>query len=455
MRLYLHLLYFKNSILNRLFSYFKDYFFGTTKPTTRNLFLVILAILTLDTFRSVRFAHRHFISKLSNTSLNAFYYTLQTDTFEHLVWNDVTTKKALSVIPEQLDSQPLFLSIDDTLIEKFGKKFKLSSKLFDHATHNGSNFLNGHCMVSLLLSFPVMTDDKIQYRSIPLGYRLWDKSKSKLALAAEMVTQAMHVIGAKHQVILLCDSWYPKAEIIKLIEQYDNLHLICNIRSDTVLYDLPPAPTGKRGRPKKRGKRLSFEQFALSEPKQGDYKIGTRQVITNLWKDRTVYALVTFPKKGKGSYRLFLSTIDAKEISLNLAWCNKGELCPYAEENIEYLPLDLYAFRWNIEVSYYEGKTFWSMEQYRVRSSCAIERLVNLLSISYSAMTLLPYSDTSFSGYQSASAQETKYAIGQQIQSFVILCSFGEFLETVKNSGKLLKMLETYITSAFHKVQKL
>ncbi len=341
----MHLLYFKNSILNRLFSYFKDYFFGITKPTTRNLFLVILVLLTLDTFRSVKFAHRHVISKLSKTSLNAFYYTLQTDAFEHSLWNDVTTKKALSVIPEQLDSQPLFLSIDDTLIEKFGKKFELSSKLFDHATHNGSNFLNGHCMVSLLLSFPVITDGRMQYRSIPLGYRLWDKSKSKLALTTEMVAQAMHVIGSKHQVILLCDSWYPKAEILTLVEQYDNLHLICNVRSDMVLYDLPPKPTGKRSRPKKRGERLSLEQFSLSEPKHGDYKIGTRQVMTNLWKDRTVYALVTVPKKGKGTHRLFLSTIDPKEISFTQEWCNKEELCPYAEENIEYLPLDLYAFR--------------------------------------------------------------------------------------------------------------
>lgn len=70
-------------------------------------------------------------------------------------------------------------------------------------------------------------------------------------------------------------------------------------------------------------------------------------------------------------------------------------------------------------------------------------------------MTLLPYSDSSFLGYQSASAQETKYEIGQQIQSFIILCSFGQFLETVKNSGNLLKMLKTYITSVFNKVQNL
>ena len=247
--MYSHLLYFKDSILNRLFSYFHDYFFGTTKPTARNLFLVILAILILDTFRSVSFAHRHVISKMSKTSLNAFYYVLQTDAFEHSTWNDVTTRKALSVVPEQLDSQPLFLSIDDTLIEKFGKKFEHSSTLFDHAAHNGSNFLNGHCMVSLLLSFPVLSEQKMLYLSVPLGYRLWDKSK--LALAAEMVAQTMHVIGTQRQVILLCDSWYPKVEVAELVDCYENLHLICNVRSDTVLYDLPPAPTGKRGRPRK------------------------------------------------------------------------------------------------------------------------------------------------------------------------------------------------------------
>jgi hypothetical protein len=83
-------------------------------------------------------------------------------------------------------------------------------------------------MVSLLLSFPVTSDGKMKYLSVPLGYRLWDKSKSKLALAAEMVEQAIKVIGMERQVILLCDSWYPKAEITELVERYDNLHLICH-----------------------------------------------------------------------------------------------------------------------------------------------------------------------------------------------------------------------------------
>ena len=341
------------------------------------------------------------------------------------------------------------------MVEKFGRHFELCSKLYDHAAHNGSNYLNGHCMVSLLLSFPVYQEGKILYLSVPVGYRLWDKEKSKLALAAELVAQAMKTIGLRRQVLLLCDSWYPKAEVTALVKQFDNLEMVCNVRADTVLYGLPPAKTGKKGRPRKRGDRISLDEIVLSEPKSGDWLIGMMPVITNLWKEKVVYALVTAPKSGKGSRRLFLCTADPRTISFD--WENSADktACSYGTENVFYLPLAWYGLRWNIETSYYEGKTFWSMEEYRIRSKEGIERLVNLISLSYSAMTLLPYSDETFSEYQSASAQETKYEIGQQIQSDIILCSFGRFLETIKNCSALIKVVEDYILSGFRKFQKL
>ena len=416
---------------------------------------MVISILTLDIFRSVRFAHSHMISRLSDTSLNAFYYTLKTDAYDHSVWNDVTVSKAVRIVPGSLERQPIFLSIDDTMVEKAGKHFELCSKLYDHAAHNGSNYLNGHCMVSLLLSFPVYQEGKIVYLSVPVGYRLWDKEKSKLALAAELAAQAMRAIGPERQVILLCDSWYPKAEVAALVEQFDNLEMVCNARVDTVLYGLPPAKTGKKGRPRKRGSRIQLNEIALSEPKSGDWLIGMMPVMTNLWKDKVVYALVTAPKNGKGSRRLFLCTVDPGTISFD--WENSADktTCSYGAENVFYLPLAWYGLRWNIEVSYYEGKTFWSMEDYQVRSKEGIERLVNLISLSYSAMTLLPYSDETFSGYQSASAQETRYEIGRQIQTDIILCSFGKFLETVKNCSALIKVVEDYILSGFRKFQKL
>ena len=450
-----HLLYLKNSVLNRLFFYFQDYFFNATKPTARNLFLLVISILTLESFRSVRFAHSHVISRLADTSLNAFYYTLKTDAYDHSVWKDVTVSKAVHILPESLEDQPLFLSIDDTMVEKSGKQFELCTKLYDHAAHNGSNYLYGHCMVSLLLSFPVYREGKIHYLSVPVEYRLWEKEKSKIALAAELVSQAMKTIGSGRQVILLCDSWYPKAEVAALVKEFENLELVCHARTDTALYGLPPAKTGKKGRPRKRGDRIHLEEIPLSEPGCGNWLVGVVPVITNLWKEKVVYALVTAPKNGKGGRRLFFCTVDPRDISFD--WENSADqtIYSYGAEQVLYLPLAWYGLRWNIEVSYYEEKMFWSLGGYRIRSKEGIERLANLIGLSYSAMTLLPYQEERFSRYQCSSAQETRYEISQQIQSELILCRFGKFLETVKNCSALIKVVEDYILSGFRKSQNL
>lgn len=193
------------------------------------------------------------ISRFSDTSLNAFYYTLKTDSYDHSVWNDVTVSKAVRAVPDFLEKQSLFLFIDDTMVEKSGKHFELCSKLYDHATPKGANYLNGHCMVSLLLSFPVYQNGKILYLSVPIGYRLWVKKKSKPALAAELAARAMKTIGAERQVILLCDSWYPKAEVAAIVEQFENLEIVCNARGDTALYELAPARIGKKAVPESAG----------------------------------------------------------------------------------------------------------------------------------------------------------------------------------------------------------
>lgn len=96
---------------------------------------------------------------------------------------NVTAKIALNLIPDTLKSQPVFLCVDDTMLSKFGEKFENVSKLFDHAAHNGSNYLKGHCFVSVMLCVPVWNNSKVSYLSVPLGYRMWQKTDSKLELA--------------------------------------------------------------------------------------------------------------------------------------------------------------------------------------------------------------------------------------------------------------------------------
>ena len=99
-------------------------------------------------------------------------------------------------------------------------------------------------------------------------------------------------------------------------------------------------------------------------------------VIANLWKDKAVYALIVVLQNGKGSRRLFLCTVDPRKVCFD--WENSADKTTYSygAENIFYLPLAWYGVRWNIKVSYYEGKTFWLLGKYRIRSKEGIERLV-------------------------------------------------------------------------------
>lgn len=187
--------------------------------------------------------------------------------------------------------------------------------------------------------------------------------------------------------------------IISKLLNFENLEMICAVRSNTILYDLPEEGTGKRGRPHIHGERLSLSDIPLKKPENADYFMGCHKVITNLWKDRRGYAYVsaTAPDKSD-TFRLFLCTAIPEEI------CVKPE--EQASEKIRnyntwgMLPLGLFTLRWNIETSYYETNIFWSFCDYMVCSVKGIERLSNLTCIAYATVKLLPYYGEKFKDYQ-------------------------------------------------------
>lgn len=415
-------------------------------PTIETLFLLVLSILAMESACSIRSLYRHFLSGITKKSLNAFYYACSYAKTDYSGFMNITAGMALKLIPQNLQSQPVFLCIDDTMVAKSGTKFENVSKLFDHAAHSGSNYLNGHCFVSLMLCVPVWNKSKVHYLSVPLGYRMWQKKESKLELAASMVRQAMPEFRSKRNVIILCDSWYVKKNLVSIVDEYENLDLIGNARSDSALYDLAPKPTGKRGRPAKHGKKLSIQDdFTLSNEKIGDYYMGVRHVLTNIFGTREVLAYVTSPDKTSGSRRLFFSTIFPEQLQLFCAWQEKSPLNQTGSERMQFIPLLLYVFRWPIEVSYYEQKTFWSLCNYMIRSRKGIEMLVNLINITYCAMKILPYKDEAFSKYQTESVQEFRFALSEKIRQQVFYALFVERIETCIKSNSIINALKQLV----------
>lgn len=333
------------------------------------------------------------------------------------------------------------MAIDDTLVEKSGTVFENCSCLFDHTRKNGSNYLNGHCFVSAIVNIPVQCNQGAKYLPVPIGYRMWDKSKSKLQIAAEMVRNAMQVIGKKHQVILCCDSWYPKEPITALPNEYSNLTLICNARIDTALYDLPPEPTGKRGRPKVFGERIRVEALELTDITGTAYSAKAFPAKTRLFGERTIYAIVTKPQQGS-TRRLFLCTSDPSELNFKLELVQNPTNAAWTRQNSLFLPLTIYSLRWNIEVTYYEQKTFWSLGDYMLQHRTGIERLVNLISLLFAALRLLPFQSEDFSALSSISTQEARFVLGRLINQQVFFTHLASLPESPFNSSDISAFLK-------------
>ena len=112
---------------------------------------------------------------------------------------------------------------------------------------------------------------------------------------------------------------------------------------------------------------------------------------------------------------------------------------------MKYIPLFLYSFRWNIETSYYEQKTFWSFCSYMVRSCKGIEMLVNLINISYCAMKLLLYQDKTFSEYRTKSVQEFRFELSQGIRRQIFFAPFVKNVETHIKTNAVKKALNRLI----------
>ena len=65
--------------------------------------------------------------------------------------------------------------------------------------------------------------------------------------------------------------------LVSIVDEYPNLDVSCNARYDSVMYDLVPEPTGKKG------KRLSPEvDFTLSNEKIGSYYLGHAELFQML-----------------------------------------------------------------------------------------------------------------------------------------------------------------------------
>jgi hypothetical protein len=260
--------------------------------------------------------------------------------------------------------QPVTVAIDDTLFKRRGKTVWAASWFHDGSapgpakTGYGNNWVVAGIvvrlpMVSRPVAIPVLA--KLVIKGTSSASRLWLARRMAEAIAGALPGRAIHVVA---------DSAYAGGELNKLPP---GITWTTRLRKDAALHGLPPARTGRRGRPRGKGDRLpslarlaADAEFApVTVTRYGKAAAIYATAVTCLWPSvfgtRPVTVVLIRDKSATG-YDLALVTTDAAASPAQA--------------------VQRYAARWSIEVAIEDSKQIFGAGQARNRTARAVERTV-------------------------------------------------------------------------------
>jgi hypothetical protein len=260
--------------------------------------------------------------------------------------------------------QPVTVAIDDTLFKRRGKKVWAASWFHDGSapgpakTGYGNNWVLAGIivrlpMVSRPVAIPVLA--KLVIKGTSSASRLWLARRMAQAIAGALPGRAIHVVA---------DSAYAGGELNKLPP---GITWTTRLRNDAALHGLPPARTGRRGRPRGKGDRLPpLARLAadagftpVTVTRYGKAATIHAATVTCLWPSvfgtRPVTVVLIRDKSATG-YDLALITTDATASPAQV--------------------IKRYAARWSIEVAIEDSKQIFGAGQARNRTARAVERTI-------------------------------------------------------------------------------
>jgi hypothetical protein len=260
--------------------------------------------------------------------------------------------------------EPVSVAVDDTLFKRRGKKVWAASWFHDGSAAGPAKtgYGNNWVVLAVIVSLPMVSRPV----AIPVMAKLVIKgtnSKSRLWLARRMAERLAAALPGR-QVRVVADSAYAGGELRDLPAAISRT---TRLRKDAALHGLPPARTGRRGRPRVKGDRLpslaklaATAQFSqVTVTRYGRTETAGAAVVTCLWHSvfgtRPVTVVIVRDKPGSG-FGIALVTTDRTAT---------------AEQVIEQ-----YASRWSIEIAIEDSKQIFGAGQARNRTAAAVERTV-------------------------------------------------------------------------------
>ena len=299
--------------------------------------------------------------------------------FSRASWNAEVLGLALShLLVRSLltEGAALTVAIDDTLFKRSGKKVFAAAWQHDGAAKGPKPVGRGTCfvVVGIIVELPFCTRPVC----LPVMARLWrpKQGQSKVEIAASMIrllavchhTRTLHVVA---------DAAYHGKALRTL---RDNVTFTTRLPANAVLYDLAPPPTGRRGRPALKGKRLGTPAelaatagFTKAQVKRhGRTDTARTAEIRCLWYGSFHTQIV----------RVILLREDATDTGYDLALVTTDPTATAADL------ITRYAWRWSIEVTFGEARDLLGVGQARNRTENAVRRTVPFGLYCYSITVL-------------------------------------------------------------------
>ena len=271
---------------------------------------------------------------------------------------------------------PIALVVDGTVFARSGRKVWGALWHHDSSAAPGGGFRFGNCFVvlGLVVRIPALGE---RAWCLPVLFRLWrptpkptetcpdpERRPSQQDLAALLVGK----VAERHprrRIDVVGDSAFAcKA----MAPATDRVTLTSRLRANAVISGPKPAPTGKRGRPRLKGKRLGNPAEIAARAKPSEWQqvevAGRGEVralvVGGLWHSvfgpRAVQVVIVCEPADTDGYRIALISTDTEASAAEI--------------------IARYGDRWSIEVAFQDAKHTVGVGEARNRVKLAVERTV-------------------------------------------------------------------------------
>jgi SRSO17 transposase len=343
--------------LGKFLDAFRDAF--KNSPQYRHFQAYVVGLIIYLGSRNLAGLSRAIPAGKSACSLYRFVAKMDWDTkrVEQVRWELLNrrTRRILQAAGRRGKPVPVFLIIDDSLVEKSGKQMEGVGYHYSHSTGRttlGHVWVTGHLFV-LGQSYPVSW--KLYRRKVTCD-EMDVPFASKPELAAMIVREFEPLPGT--QTYVLTDSWYPSQGLLNLCAER-GFHLISAVKSDRKF------KTARHN--------LQVQQWAQVLPKRAFDFVTVNTVCYKVWSKTGrlssghAVRLVVNRVVGRKKWRYLIST--------------DRSLSP--QTTISY-----YLGRWEVENFYRVAKQSLGWGDYQMRDLFAIERHVQLMMVAHAYLEI-------------------------------------------------------------------